>query len=209
MTDAKTLISDCLETIDKKYGLKSKHYLPYHNTEHARDVMEAANAIGKSCGLSEYDLELVSLAACFHDVEHGVGRGDDERISAELAGQKMLTAGYSAHDITLVQDMILATIVKMQEGVLLQSATENILTQIIADADLASFGRTYEIFWDRSLKLYAENSETGELSKESKKDFVASQIHVLENHTFYVANTEKVFPYKQSNISMLKMQLKA
>ncbi len=197
------LIDNCLTIINEKYGTHSQHYLPYHNEEHAHDVMDAAKAIGIESAVLPHELELLEIAACFHDVEHGIGHGEDERTSAEIAGSCMQQAGYTVADIKRVKAMILATVVSFKDGTIYQSASEDVLTQIIADADLASFGRPFNTFWDRSLKLRAENGQIDELIGEVKDTFISTQKQVLQKHQYYLQATEIVFPHKSTNIRRL------
>ncbi|MFO0882022.1 MAG: hypothetical protein U0491_01050 [Candidatus Saccharimonadales bacterium] len=207
MTQAKKLINDCLIELDQKYGSNSKHFLPYHNAEHAHDVMDAAVLIGKEQKLDSHTIELLELAACFHDIEHGIGRGEDEKASARIASERMTSIGYSTEDAHRVTEMILATTVDFRDGAINQSATDDITTQIIADADLASFGRPFATFWDRSLKLRQENGHTSELVGQEKQDFLRSQISVLEKHSFYTEAAAQIFSHTAENIIALRALL--
>lgn len=208
MNWANTLINDCLDEIDRKYGSTSSHYLPYHNAEHARDVMDAAGRIGKRLNFDSKTIELLELGACFHDIEHGLGRGEDEAESATTVHKRMIEIGYSEEEADRVKGMILATIVKVTNGKIIQSATDDKLTQIIADADLANFGRPFKIFWNRTMKLRKEHGNIEPLIGQDKYEYIKSQISMLEKHAFYTDAAKQLFPHKERNIAELKNMLK-
>lgn len=205
------IIDEGIALIDTKYGKDSPHYLAYHNTEHARDVMDAAVRIGEIAYIngviSKDDIALLELAACYHDAEHGKHGSENELESiAILAGKMQKTDAFTEEDIEKVTAMIKATIVQSVKGSIVQSATENYLTKILADADLCSFGKPLEIFWDRSKKLLFENTKTvfDSLGMQEKASYINRQIDVLQTHTYYTQEAFKLYPNKQENITKLR-----
>jgi predicted metal-dependent HD superfamily phosphohydrolase len=204
------LINEGIALVDAKYGEQSNNYLPYHNVEHTRDVMEAAEKIGRvallQCRITELDLELLVLAACYHDVEHGMHGSENERESIRIVTEKMQQAGvFSETDIAKVIAMIEATIVISAKEGIIQSATEEYITKIIADADLSNFGKPFEVFWDRSKKylLERDNKKFENIDFAEKTIFIDSQIKILENHVYNTDEASSLYPSIKENITML------
>ncbi|MEP7220239.1 MAG: Pycsar system effector family protein [Bacteroidota bacterium] len=115
--------------------------LVYHNFLHTIEVVKGVEAIGRGSGLDDEDLEILSLAAWFHDAGYTeVYKGHEER-GAEMAERFLRERRYPEENITLVIGCILATRVPQRP--------RNILEEIICDADLAHLGR----------KTFAERNE--------------------------------------------------
>lgn len=203
---AALLIDIGLEEIEFKYGVAGEHPQSYHNATHAHDVMDAATAIAelavKARKIAPEDRPLVALAACYHDIVHELGSGTDEQTSADILAQRMEAAGvFSKQDIAKTRAMILATVVHFENGVLNQSANPgNMLTQILADADLSSLGREPAIYWDRAHRLLEERSYPALPTREQECSFLQEQIPFLKNHHFLTAEAAFLFPHHQANI---------
>lgn len=209
------LVIEGIAEIDKKYGSDGSHYLPYHNTEHAHDVMKAAVAIGKKAFLAgkitSDDVGLLELAACYHDVEHGLSGNKNEYASIDTLVKKMQAHRiFTKQDIAKVTAMIAATIVQPSKAGIVQSATNNYLTQILADADLSAFGKLFDVFWDRSNKYLHERlgKKFDTLSTVEKVAFIADQIKTLQNHTYYTHEAENIYCHKRENCEELAKMAK-
>ncbi|MDB5033450.1 MAG: metal dependent phosphohydrolase [Chlorobi bacterium] len=115
--------------------------LVYHNFLHTIEVVKAVEEIGRGSGLDDEDLEILALAAWFHDVGYTeVYKGHEER-GAEMADRFLSERGYPEENISLVIGCILATRVPQRP--------RNILEETICDADLSHLGR----------KSFAERNE--------------------------------------------------
>jgi predicted metal-dependent HD superfamily phosphohydrolase len=207
------LIDIGLQEIEFKYGAAGEYPQSYHNATHAHDVMDAATAIAELAVKAEKippeDKPLVALAACYHDIVHELGGGADEQASADILAQRMQAAGvFSKQDIAKTQAMILATVVHFENGVLRQSASPgNILTQILADADLSSLGREPTTYWDRAHSLLEERLYPAVPTREQERVFLEEQVPFLENHQFLTAEAALLFPYHQANVDLAKSLL--
>jgi predicted metal-dependent HD superfamily phosphohydrolase len=105
----------------------------YHNVAHTRRTVGACRTIGEGSGLSERELEILLLAAWFHDAGLvDLYEGHEER-SAELARGFLLERGYPPESIDRVADSILAT----RED----AAPESLLGEILRDADVVHTGK--------------------------------------------------------------------
>jgi predicted metal-dependent HD superfamily phosphohydrolase len=205
------LIADGIMLLEEKYGDRSDTPLAYHNKEHAYDVMDATQSIGSEAlqqgKITESDLALLELAACYHDAEHGMHGSDNEYESIRIVTNKMKKAGvFSNDDITKVTEMIEATIVNFKKGMFTQSVDENYYTKIIADADMSALGKPLDIFWDRSKKLLRESDNRIFDSQELKEKiaFISSQITFLQQHTYHTSEADMLYGNKQETIKSLQ-----
>ena len=177
--------------------LKNKlpEYYYYHNHEHTLYVTEKAIEIGRHEACSEKELELLSVAALWHDTGYTLIYNNHEEESCLLARQYLPEYGYSAPDIDEVCGMIMATKIPQ--------TPKTRLEDILADADLEYLGTPgFETMADclfRELKLINTS-----LTEEKWR---LMQISFLQNHRYFTRfckeNREDV---KQMNLSKLANQ---
>ena len=172
----------------------SEHYY-YHNHEHTLYVIEKAIEIGRHEGCSEKELELLNVAALWHDTGYITIYHNHEEESCLLARHYLPEYGYSAPDIDEVCGMIMAT--KMPQS------PKTKLEEILADADLEYLGTSdYETIANR---LFRELKLINTSLTEEKWRLM--QISFLQNHCYFTQfckeNRESV---KQINLSKLVNQ---
>lgn len=214
--ETEKLINYALFEIEKKYGTgegDGQSPRRYHNKVHAQNVIDAAGKIAqlavKKGKIKNTDTPLIKIAPAFHDIEQDLGSGLNEEESARKAEEQMRKTGfYSDEEIRKVREMIMATRVHYDEGGMSQFATENYMTQIIADADLSNLGNPYELYWDRARRLLEEVKNTRKPSGEDIKSFMRGQISFLQSHRFYTEEARALFPYKKDNIKTTQRNLK-
>src|ERR1041384_3784010 len=80
----------------------------YHNYEHTVETGEAAAEIGQDSKLNKSELEIVALAAWFHDTGYTGGSDGHEEKSADAASKFLGEAGYPPERIPQVADLIRA-----------------------------------------------------------------------------------------------------
>ncbi len=135
-----------LERLDKELSPD----LHYHGYEHTLDVLNASLKIATAEKVSDEELKLIRVAACYHDSGFLYVYQNHEVKSCELAKECMLELSFSAKQIELVCGMIMATKIPQMPN--------NLLDCIIADADLDYLGRedVYEIANNlkQELKVY-------------------------------------------------------
>ena len=100
----------------------------YHNYYHTSRVVEAAKLIGTESGLSETDLEIVTVAAWFHDTGYKNGCVKHEESGAVIAREFLSSIEYPEDKIRKVEGCIMAT--QMPQN------PTNLIEQVICDADL-------------------------------------------------------------------------
>lgn len=170
--------------------------LYYHGPHHTKDVMRAAERIGKAEGLSEEELLLVKLAALFHDSGFLNKYRENEPEGAKFARELLPKYGFTDHQVDLVEGMILATKVPQRPT--------NHLEQVICDADLDYLGREKDEFEQISSSLEKELIEYGFLA--SSADWDPIQIKFLEAHSYY---TKTCIAERQPNKMLRLEEIKA
>lgn len=121
------------------------HQLPptvwYHTLAHTEDVLDEAIRFATIDRLPDRQLELLAIAAAWHDVGFIQTPVSNEAIGAAFAREQMRkSGGYSAEEIGLVERMILdTTVVATEDGPRQIPSTE--LSRYLLDADLSNLGR--------------------------------------------------------------------
>ena len=106
--------------------------LVYHNYNHTLQVVEASNEIALAEKVDESKLEILLIAAWFHDTGYINGGIDHENKSKEIADAYLSKSGFSKEKIEKVHALIDAT--KMPQN------PNHILEEIICDADMFHLG---------------------------------------------------------------------
>lgn len=209
------LVNFALSEVERKYGTgKGDGLTPldYHNLPHSQDSHQAGEKIAKLAArngkISPDDVGLVKIAAASHDIEQGLNGEGKEEESARIIEVKMREKSvYTEEDIEKVKKMILATATHVENGAMKQSATDDYLTQIMADADLAYLGGDSETYYQRAESLLKEIKRTDNPTSEDKLAFMKSQPAFLAKHSFYTEEARQLFPNKQVNIAFVQAKL--
>ncbi|MBX7144252.1 MAG: hypothetical protein K1X79_07355 [Oligoflexia bacterium] len=151
--------------------------LLYHTAAHTDDVIKEALLFAGHDGLSERQVELLLIAAAFHDTGFTAQLTENEALGAELAEKAMLAqGGYSDAEIAQVRQAILDTKLQfLADGPRQVPSTE--LSKYLCDADVSNLGRPD--FADKS-ELYRQ-----ELGKSPEDFYGAFTIHFLESHRWH------------------------
>ncbi|MEU6880788.1 hypothetical protein [Streptomyces sp. NPDC046712] len=101
----------------------------YHTVDHLRAVLDRIDELTDQGGEGG-ELELVRLAAWFHDAVYRPDRSENEERSAALAEKALTEAGLTAHEVAEVARLVRLTITHdPSEG--------DINGELLCDADLA------------------------------------------------------------------------
>ena len=128
MQNKNTMKVFVLEMLQKE--LPQNYY--YHNVEHTLYVLQKVIEIGKNENCTANELELLSVAALWHDTGYMLTYAGHEEESCLLAKNYLPHYGYTDKEIESINGMIMATKI-------LQTPT-NKLEEILADADLEYLG---------------------------------------------------------------------
>lgn len=170
-----------------------ENYL-YHNFLHAQDVVEAVRRLGIIYGLSPTEMEILELAAWFHDTGFRYGADKHEENSCKNARDFLEAEKYPEIHIRQIESLILATR-RFAEP-------ENLLEQIIRDADYSHLGS--ELYWDRSSRLRQELLMT-QHNFMPEEEWVDFELDFMMGHHFHTEVAQQLFEdTKQKNIRQLQ-----
>lgn len=200
-----TLANQALTIIEEKYGFSSTNHLGYHDTEHTKQVIDAASTLGNMAvhrdKIDVLDRYLLIIAAAFHDIEQDKGSGNNEVVSALEAKRAMAKNNvFDEREVSLVEDAILATRVTYDAGHLQQSAS-NYFTQLLADADLVSLGSDTESYWSRAVGLFHEWYGNDCIDTANRITFMSHQVALLKTHVYYTPEANEIFTNQPVNLA--------
>ena len=153
---------------------KLPQWAVYHNLLHTEQVVDAAHEIGEGIRLGKSEMEVVLVAALFHDVGYiDAVEGHEERAAG--IGTEFLSAkNYPQPRIDLVVGCIRAT--KMPQS------PKNSLEEVMCDADLSHIGK--KRFFDRSDLLRMETEMRTGVTM-SDVDWLQKNIEFASSGTFF------------------------
>ncbi len=173
-------------------------YLTYHNAQHTQYVLSRAIEIAKHEKVNGNDLELVKLAALYHDSGFLIQKSEHEALGCKIIKKEFPELGINANDIERVCAMVMATKIPQNP--------QNILEEIVADADLEYLGTDF--FDLGSERLFRELKY--ENPSFSVKEWLEIQIKFLSAHHYHtdfcIQHRE---PVKWKHIERLKEKLKS
>lgn len=163
----------------------------YHTEKHALNVMNAVEFLGFGEEIYDEDILLLKTAALFHDIGFIERYEDNEEIGARIASELMPNYGFNAEQIEKVVKLILAT--------KLDHKPQNIMEEIMKDADLDYLGRND--FEDISNKLRREFIENKVIN--SEQEFNKMQVEFLKSHNF-LTDTAKSWRIEKKEENLIK-----
>lgn len=132
-----TVVSQALKAL--KSGLSPS--LRYHTYAHTDDVLHEALLFATTDSRTERELELLAIAAAWHDAGFLEALRENEEVGAHMASEAMRSNGsYSEQEIDLVSQMIRDTQVKFTERGPCQSPSTE-LSRYLLDGDVSNLGR--------------------------------------------------------------------
>jgi predicted metal-dependent HD superfamily phosphohydrolase len=123
------LLSKATAYVEALFRAKKPDWVKFHTVRHARAVAKASREIGGACQLTEEDLEVVTLAAWFHDTGYLEGIDGHEERSVRIATAFLRDHGYPEEKIAQIAGCIRAT--------RLPQKPKNLLEQVLCDADIS------------------------------------------------------------------------
>lgn len=166
----------------------------YHNLQHTREVADAAEEIGIESALSQDQLELVIVAAWFHDIGYKCGSQNHEEESIRIMQEVLNDWQIASEKISEIEKIILST--KMPQS------PHNELSRVMCDADLYhlasdDFGQRSEALRRELVTLCCKDI--------SAKDWARNNIEFLKSHHYFTAYGKTVLePKKEANLKKLK-----
>lgn len=150
--------------------------LLYHNYRHTYDVVEACKEIGAGANVSKDDIELLIIAAWFHDVGYLESQKNHEEIGVNKAIAFLKQENYPEEKIAIISSCIMATKIDVNPTTLLE--------EIICDADMK--GLSLDNYNDRSRLLREECLMfMNDMGCKSESEWLEMEVSFLSNHKYH------------------------
>ena len=171
--------------------------LTYHSARHTLDVMQSTQRLAESEGVDSEQKDLLLIAALMHDSGFLLSMDDHEDHGCILAREVLPEYGFTTDQIEEICKLIMAT--------KLPQTPENLLEEIICDADLDYLGR--KDFFTLGEGLFHEF-----LARGIVKDFCDwdnLQIKFLSSHQYFTKSSiAEREPLKQEHLVQVKVRHK-
>jgi HD superfamily phosphodiesterase len=170
----------------------------YHNLQHTREVVAAAQLIATQSNLTAEEQEIVLLAAWLHDAGYCCRYDNHEEDSMRLARQFLKEKQTSQAMIEKVLGCIRATRYPQQP--------QNLLEEVLCDADM--YHITLDDYFERAEQLRQELTLVK--GKEiSRREWIATNREFLKSHIFFTQYGKTAMEAaKEKNVKKLKKVLK-
>ena len=176
------------EQVPKEYA--------YHDVQHTLDVVASVKEIGQTFELNKNELEILTLAAWFHDTGYDKGALNHEERSAKYAEDYLTKYNYSPENLQVIKGCIMAT--KMPH------TPETLLQRIICDADLSHLGQN--VYWDRCSRLRQEMTLTNN-SVMSELEWIDFELKFINQHNYQTTVAQQLYGKKKvKHIRQLQKQ---
>ncbi len=190
------IVTDAIKLLENKLPTE----LYYHSVEHTQRVLKKAVEFAIHENIESRDIEIIAIAAAYHDTGFTVRYEQNEAIGASIAAAAMRkNASYTEHEIETVEKMILSTaVLSTDHGFNRISQTD--LADYLLDADLSIFG-DHDFFRQCELLRKERSQDSASFYEETSR--------ILENHVWFTsAASDLLDSTKAENVSKL-INLKA
>ena len=166
----------------------------YHNLTHVKTVVNMVEEIGLNSGVSNGDLEVLKIAAWFHDIGHIDQWEGHEEKGAQYAKKFLEEHKFPNDKIEKVVNCIKATAIPHKPKTLLE--------EVICDADISHIGS--KDFFNQSdlLKIEIEKRSN---EKISEFEWIKKNIDFITQNGFFTKYARDSFE-EQKNKNLLKLQ---
>ncbi len=173
----------------------------YHDINHTIDVVNAAKVLGTSERLSAEEMEVLIVAAWFHDIGYKESYDQHEEASMRIAQEFLSTQNYHSDKIEQVKELIKSTKTDYH------GERDSILKQVIHDADHFSIG---SVNFPEKSKLLRKEIEFKREAKLNGKEWRKIQKTYLAQTDFLTDQArENYAPIREENIKALKKKKKS
>lgn len=196
MTDVnKDLVTLAREFATTIFETKVNKTFSYHNLEHTRFVVRAAEEMADYYQLEKMNREALLIAAWFHDTGFSSGQASGhETASVELVSKFL--------DEQQADPILKEKVIRCIESTKMPQTPGHLIEQIMCDADLFHLGT--EDFPRLNEGLRQELEATSEETI-SKKKWRRTNIAFMENHEYFTDYAKrKLQPVKEKHIAALK-----
>lgn len=146
----------------------------FHNWDHCTEVVSNALQIGEGSGLTENQLEIIELAAWFHDIGYSTDFKNHEPESCRIAESFLLENDYPASKIEEIKRCIMST--------KLDAKPSNLMEKVLADADLSHLSKTHQ---QEKSELLRQEVKAVCGRNISKVDWLQNDINFMLEHVYH------------------------
>jgi putative nucleotidyltransferase with HDIG domain len=191
------IVNKAQEYIQDLLSTKLPGTYVYHNYAHTLEVMETSVNLAEKLNLSEEDIEILTLAALFHDSGYVKGVEDHEEKGVEICREFLLKNEYPENKLNNVIKCIYAT--------KFDAKPENILEQIIRDADLIHIGKKGSNSKAELLRLELLNTRN---KKIDESEWLKLNLDFIVKHEFYTSAAKSEYgEMRKENIAKLEKKI--
>ena len=194
------VIEEILKKVKEHIGttFRSHHMAEYtyHNMTHTSEVVQSVTEIARAMNVSTEDIELLQIAAWFHDIGYIEKCIGHENISVDYATTFLSENNFPEERIKKVVSLIKATKVPHNP--------QNLLEEIICDADLHHIGtNNFEVKGE----LYRTEVEKKENISFNQDEWLKKNLQFFNQHKFFTPYAKSRFE-TQKNININKIEKK-
>jgi len=173
--------------------------ITYHSINHTIDVGESVLEIGRKQNINEEDIEVLQIAAWFHDLGYTKGCDSHEKFGADMARSFLSSNGYSNEKIQQVVGCIMATTMPQNP--------QNNLEKILCDADMLHLAS--EDYFKKADLLHKEIQHTKDC-KISELEWLKMNEDFLNQHCFFTDYAKEKYESKvKENLKKISQRLKS
>ncbi|MCK4345874.1 MAG: HD domain-containing protein [Bacteroidales bacterium] len=189
-------VEDYIKEVFKE---KIPECLTYHNIIHTDYVVNQAKLLGEKSGLNEEEMNILIVAAWFHDSGFIISSNGHEDESKKIAQKFLSSKGVDKNIVDRVSRCIEATKIPQKPG-------DDIIAKVLCDADMSYLSEKF--YLERTLLLRKEWNNISK-GKISKKTYFKETIKMFENHQYHTEYGKKVLAIgKEENYNLLHKMLR-
>jgi predicted metal-dependent HD superfamily phosphohydrolase len=185
--------------VTELFNAKLPDWAVYHDLWHTIETVKGCEEIGRASFLSEEDLEILYIAAWFHDTGYIFQADEHEEKSSEIALEFLIANNYQKTNTDKVIACIMATKISNQPQTLSES--------VICDADLISLGKDDYLEKNNLLKREVEMREN---KKISELEWLKRSLNFLLSYKYYTEYARNHYDNQlKTNIRNLEQMMKS
>jgi predicted metal-dependent HD superfamily phosphohydrolase len=192
--------SSILNKVEKYVGELLSDFISeeklYHNLQHTLEVVEVSTEIALAEDLITEEVEIVKIAAWFHDIGYVTSWEEHEKESANYAHIFLGKKSYPVLKVEKIIGCIIAT--------KLPQSPKNKMEEILCDADLHHLGLPD---MDEKGNLLRREIEINERRKISDIEWLRNTMQLLTSHKYFTDYAKRKFN-NQKEINFLNLKTK-
>jgi predicted metal-dependent HD superfamily phosphohydrolase len=192
------IVREASRFVRRMFRQRLPAWVVYHSFNHTVRTVAAAESIGKRTALGVEELDILRLAAWFHDTGYLTCHRGHEEKSAAVAVPFLRARSVPERTIDRVVRCILATRMPQKP--------RSVLERVLCDADMVSLGTTDFFMLDRRMKREVERRERRVIPV---LEWLIRSEHLLARHRFHSPYGRKALEKgRRENLRILREYLR-